>query len=70
LFRTPEPLTLARKKRLRLGAVFNGLVAAALLLDGALTGLVVVVVLGVAEALFTALVVWTYLRSPVKLDLP
>lgn len=63
---TPRPMEAHRKRRLRVGLVLNAAVALALLVDGAVQRQVFVASLGVAEALFTLLVLWTYLRAPLR----
>jgi hypothetical protein len=59
----PRPMEAHRRRRLRVGLALNAAVAVALLVDGAVQRRVFVVSLGVAEALFTGLVLWTYVRA-------
>jgi hypothetical protein len=59
-----------RKKLMRLGLALNVSGAVGLLAVGSVKGLASVMVLGIVEALFSALVLWTYLRTPVHPDAP
>jgi hypothetical protein len=63
---TPRPMEAHRKRRLRVGLALNAVVAAALLVGGAVQRQVFVVSLGGAEVLFTLLVLWTYVRAPLR----
>jgi hypothetical protein len=61
-------MSIRQKKRFRFGVGLNVCGAVGLLTIGTVKHLSFAVILGVVEALFSALVLWTYRRTPVRPD--